>query len=182
MFLSDSSRTKWHCFIILLSCLVSFPALSRATSPESRSADLFLLSGAPGFHFWDESGLGWGPAFRDVRGLGAQRTAVTIDGVETSFSDPRHGFRSPLPGPWNPRHVPTVNRSLYDQAATSANAAATIKPHSRADIPPETNVDKGWLAASAGASAVSSGRKSPRWLSSSSPIGVSREIGSCEIF
>ena len=36
-------------------------------------------------------------------------------------------------------------------------------------------------AASAGESASSSGMKSPRWLSSSSPIGVSSETGSCEI-
>ena len=33
-------------------------------------------------------------------------------------------------------------------------------------------------AASAGAGASSSGMKSPRWLSSSSPIGVSRDTGS----
>ena len=36
-------------------------------------------------------------------------------------------------------------------------------------------------AASAGAGASSSGIKSPRWLSSSSPIGVSSETGSWEI-
>ena len=37
-------------------------------------------------------------------------------------------------------------------------------------------------AASAGATASGSSMKSPRWLSSSAPIGVSSEIGSCAIF
>ena len=37
------------------------------------------------------------------------------------------------------------------------------------------------LAASLGSDASSSGMKSPRWESSSSPIGVSSETGSCAI-
>jgi hypothetical protein len=35
-----------------------------------------------------------------------------------------------------------------------------------------------WIAASTGMTAFLSSMKSPRWLSSSSPIGVSRLIGS----
>ena len=38
------------------------------------------------------------------------------------------------------------------------------------------------MAASAGARALGSSMKSPRWLSSSSPMGVSSETGSCETF
>ena len=39
-----------------------------------------------------------------------------------------------------------------------------------------------WIAASIGRIAFLSSMKSPRWLSSSSPIGVSRLIGSLAIF
>src|SRR5262249_25008921 len=39
-----------------------------------------------------------------------------------------------------------------------------------------------WMAASIGSTALRSSMKSPRWLSSSSPIGVSRLIGSLAIF
>src|SRR5919106_771916 len=39
-----------------------------------------------------------------------------------------------------------------------------------------------WIAASTGITAFLSSMKSPRWLSSSSPIGVSRLIGSLAIF
>ena len=39
-----------------------------------------------------------------------------------------------------------------------------------------------WMAASSGWTAFLSSMKSPRWLSSSSPIGVSRLIGSLAIF
>ena len=38
------------------------------------------------------------------------------------------------------------------------------------------------MTASIGETTLRSSMKSPRWLSSSSPIGVSREIGSCAIF
>ena len=104
--------------------------------------------------------LGWRSLRSAFASIWRMRSRVTLNSLPTSSSV------LALPSSKPKRNLSTFFSLGVRESSTSISCSlSSVK-----------------AATSAGAGVTSSAIKSPRWLSSSSPIGVSRETGSCATF
>ena len=134
-------------------------ALTRNTKPRPQRSGFFYVQNQfrKSLSFFEREG--WRSLRSALASIWRIRSRVTLNSLPTSSS-----VRV-----W-PSSMPKRRRSTFSSRGVSVLSTSTSCSLSSMNE-----------AASAGSGASSSGMKSPRWESSSSPIGVSSETGSCAI-